>query len=193
MAWIKIGKNKAAKELKKIIGEEDVPQFPQVVTKVLELLRNPEADFGEIAEHLMWDPAMTLKVLQLANSSAYGASRPIQDVQHAIGFLGRSVLEQIVLGVAVRGALPRGDAPGFESRRFWVTSAYRASLAKSLARELHPSGEAISFTAALLQDLAIPVLAHALPERYGKVLAHWHGDANAQLHALERKASGLES
>jgi len=107
-----------------------------------------------------------------------------------VSFLGRSALEQIVLAMAVKSALPSTRVPGFEPQRFWQTASFRAILAKRIASRLHPASEAESFTAALLQDLAIPVLAHGLTPRYAPILQRWHMGSEAELHALEMDALG---
>ncbi|HPF15672.1 MAG: HDOD domain-containing protein [Planctomycetes bacterium] len=190
MVWSPFGKSKAQKELAKILRGQQIPSFPGIVHKVLELLRDPDVDFDEIVSQLQWDPHLTVQLLKTVNSAAYGLAHPISDVKHAVGFLGRASLEQIVLGLAVRNLLPHGDAPGFDAARYWRTASYRAALARGIAHDLHPAKEAECFTAALLQDLAIPVLVHALPGPYGAVLGRWHGSPEGTLQEMERKALG---
>ena len=190
MRFLGIGKNRAQKELSRIMNGASVPSFPGMVMRVLEVLRDPDAEFSQIAERLQWDPALTFTVLKTVNSAAFGVSTPIQDVHHAVRFLGRSSLEQIVLGVAVRNSLPGAPAPGFDPKRFWAAAAFRALLAKRIATRLHPASEGECFTAGLLQDLALPVLAHGIPDRYGPILNDWHAGSAEHLHRLEQSALG---
>ncbi len=190
MGFIGIGKRKAQKQLQQVLKGQEVPTFPGLAMRVLELLRDPEVDFDRVAEGLQWDPALTVQILKTVNSAAYGVSQPIQDVHHAVRFLGRGALEQIVLSVAVRKVLPATNAPGFHVGRFWKAACYRAIVAKGVAARLHPAQEAASFTGALLQDLAIPVLVHSLSTPYSDVLQRWHGDPQARLHELEKAQWG---
>ena len=95
-----------------------------------------------------------------------------------------------MLAIAVKGALPKQSAPGFEAERYWQAAFFRAGLARVLAERLHPSEQARSFTGGLLQDMAIPLLAHARPDDYGRVLEEWHGTPNSKLFELEKSALG---
>lgn len=183
-------RDRTPRELRAIVRGQDLPQFPEVTLRILERLRDPEADFGQLSECLQWDPGLVLQLMRTVNSAAYGVSARVEDVRHAISFMGRSQLEQLVLALAVKDSLPSRPAPGFERARFWRAAALRAALARALAHELHPARSAEAFTAGLLQDMAVPVLAHARPEEYGQVLAAWHRGEGQALDELEREAFG---
>ena len=190
MALFKRKTSKAERELRKLVGDCEFPHVPQVAMRILQKLRDPEADFDEVSECLSWDPALVVKVLGTVNSAAYGTSTRIDDVRHAVSFLGRAHLEQLVIGLAVKGCLPTGEAPGFSHERFWRAAAMRAALGRCIALELQPARSSEAFTAGLLQDMAVPVLAHALPERYGPILEAWHEDEGVRLSDLEQDAFG---
>ncbi len=183
--WPRKKDNRA--QLSEILGDAPLPTFPGLVLEVLSDLRDPDIPVRRIADRLKSDPSLTLRILKLANSGAYGTRRSIDDVAHAVVFLGRRPVESLVLSVAVRDVLPRAPAPGFDSSRFWRTAARRASAAQALAEALHPRTANISFTAALLQDMAVPLLAHRGRDDYGQVLEHWHhtGDDLASLETSE--------
>ncbi len=177
-------------ELEQILSGVEIPSFPQATMRILGRIRDREASMEEIAEALRWEPGLVVRVLAAVNSAAFGPAQEIRDVAHAASYLGRSQIEQIVLTMAVRDALPSGPAPGFEAERYWLTAARRASLARILADELHPTRAGESFTVGLLQDMAVPVLAHARPDDYGPVLRAWHAQAQPPLEQLEQTAFG---
>ena len=104
------------------------------------------------------------------NSPAYGPRGEIQDVGHAASYLGRAQLEQFVLALAVKDTIPSRPTRGFQPDRYWASAARRAALSRLLADKLHPAKQAEAFTGGLLQDLAVPVIAHARSEEYGAVL-----------------------
>jgi len=172
----------ARPSLQEILGDAPLPTFPSVVLEVLALLRNPDVAVSGIAERIMTDPSLSIRVLKMANSAAFGVQRKIDDVGHAVVFLGRRPVESLVLSVAIRDALPQSPAPGFVASRFWHTAARRAAAAQSLADALHPRTASMSFTAALLQDMAVPLLAHRRVEDYGRVLRHWHSTGGDLAH-----------
>lgn len=183
-------KSKQERQLAKIVKGCEIPHFPELTLRILERLRDPEADFDQVAGCMQWDPGLVMTLLRTVNSAAYGVSSRIEDVRHAISFMGRSQLEQIVLAIAVKDSLPSAPAPGFLAERFWRAAAFRAALARAFADELHPARHAEAFTAGLLQDLALPVLAHARPDDYGPVLEAWHGGDAESLDSLEQSAFG---
>ena len=185
------GRKKPKNPLLEILNGQDPPTFPQGVMKLMRLLRDPDSDIKEIAEALSWDPGLVLRLLKLVNSAAFGVSKPIDSVPHAVSMLGRSQLEQLVLGVAVKECLPRVSNPAFDSSRFWYAAFLRAALARNLADRLHPAASTQSFTGGLLQDMAVPLLVKARGDEYGRVLQDWHGSPRARLHVLEREVLGF--
>jgi HD-like signal output (HDOD) protein len=183
-------KDRAMRKLKDVAELDNVPPFPASVTKVLGKLRNPNCSMAEVAEAVSWDPGLVVRLLKTVNSAAYGLRRNVDNAHHAVSFLGRSNLEAMVLGLAVQDSLPHDPAPGFEPRRYWRTAAHRASLARTLAEKVDPAAQAESFTVGLLQDLAVPLIAHARPDQYGPVLEHWHNSTGESLEDLENEALG---
>jgi HD-like signal output (HDOD) protein len=84
--------------------------------------------------------------------------------------------------------IPSPNGVHFDHRRFWLAASKRASLASLLAERVDPTRRSENFTAALLQDMAIPVLAlRAAP--YGKILDQWH-NSDEDLTDLEMGSFG---
>ena len=190
MGLFGIGKKKATEALEGILQGAEPPSFPALTLRIMSKLRDPDVEFDELSEAIRWDPALTLKLLATVNSAAFAPKRRIDDVRHAISYLGRGQLESLVLAVAVRGALPSPSQPGFEGERFWRTAAHRAALARTLSSRLHPAREGEAFTGGLLLDLAIPVLVDRLGASYSEVLQAWHEDPAAGRDELERARHG---
>lgn len=177
-------------KLRETLGDAELPSFKTVTMETLRKLRDPEASTQDIARLVSSDPGLSVKVLKTVNSAAFGLRRPATDVGHAINLLGRGGVEGIVLGVAVSNALPMGGTDGFDPKSFWGAAARRAATAKALADALDPKSRMVSFTAGLLQDMAIPLLAHNKPG-YGRVLSAWHG-GEVELDEAERSEFGWD-
>ncbi len=184
-------KSVAEKALGKLLAGASPPTFPSLTLRVLREIRDPDATAEHIAEAIQWDPGLVVRILRTVNSTAYGPATPIQGLHHAVAYMGRAEIEQVVLALAVKSALPSTKAPGFEPGRFWTAAARRAALARRMADRLHPSTAGECFTAALLQDMGVPILAHARPADYGAVLQAWHGGEPRRLDELERAALGF--
>lgn len=176
------------RELQSILGEQEIPTFPSAVMRTIETLRQPDSSAADVAEVLSTDPGLTVRLLKLVNSAGFSLSRPVNNVSQAVAVAGYGTVESLVLSVGVTTALPRQQIDGFDQARFWRTSSLRATLARKLATEYHPVDAGLSFTAGLLQDMAIPLLA-AAREDYRPLLVAWH-DGAADLIELEQDRFG---
>ena len=67
----------AASILEKISQADNLPTLPTVAVQVLQLMHSDNASVGEIARVIENDPALTSKILKVANSSLFGMARQI--------------------------------------------------------------------------------------------------------------------
>ena len=172
--FLKSRKTDPKKELKRVLGRYELPSFPGVVLEVLKELRAENAAARSVARILEGDPGMSVRLLKMTNSAAYGSARKTESVQQAIAVLGMSAVESLVLSIGIQTALPTSPAPGFDAKRFWRAAARRASAAQGFAALLHPATRSQSFTASLLQDMAVPMLVDSRGREYGRLLEAWH-------------------
>jgi HD-like signal output (HDOD) protein len=180
-------------ELRRMVGDYELATFPASVMNALAMLRDPDCALGAVADELQMDPGVTVRVLRMVNSAAFGLVNRVSNLHHGITLLGRSRVESLVLSCAVSGSLPNTNvSPGLTHARFWQVCARRACLARHLARQLHPASEAESFTGALLQDVAVPVLASARADEYPQLLERALEDPATSLVVLEREALGYD-
>ncbi|MDD9944929.1 MAG: HDOD domain-containing protein [Myxococcales bacterium] len=173
------------------LAEYTLPSFSGVLMSALEKVRNPDANAAEVAAVLESDPGTSVKLLGIANSACYGLTAPVNSAAHAIALLGRGQVEALLLSVAVGGALPKPTIPELDGHRFWCGAARRATIARSLAQRIDPRRGSESFTAALLQDMAVPLLAEVKGAEYGAVLEAWRQERQ-DLAALERQRFGWD-
>ena len=163
-------------QLRQMAGEFKLPSLPKVAMEVRQLLRNDDSTNKQIGECLKRDPGLTIRVLQSVNSAAGSRQRRISDPVQAIGLLGRANLEYLVLGHATRAALPNPEATGYSEEQFWTIAIQRASLAEHICRAIKPAEAGVAYAASMLQDMAIPVLATVMREKYKPLLEANGGD-----------------
>lgn len=175
--------------LNKVLGGYALPSFSAVVLNVMREIRGEDASASSVARILQGDPGISVRLLKIVNSAAFGSARPTESVQQAVAMLGLSQVESLVLSIGVQTALPSSPAPGFETTRFWRAAARRAAAAQRFASMLHPATRSQSFTASLLQDMAVPMLADSRRESYGELLDAWHRGGES-LDALEQSELG---
>ncbi|MDD9303448.1 MAG: HDOD domain-containing protein [Desulfobacter sp.] len=184
-SFFKVKTNPKAK-LKKILKGYELPSFPAVVMQILQKIRSPYSSAASIAEVLALDPGISVKLLRIANSAAFSPTKRIENLTQAIALVGISQLESLVLGVGVVKGMPKKSCQWHDPSEFWLASAKRAILASDLARLLCPAKESECFTAAFLQDMALPFLACHRSEDYAPIFEKWHMEGG-DLAAIERE------
>ncbi len=173
-------------KLKKILKGYELPSFPAVVMQILQKIRSPYSSISSIAESLSLDPGISVKVLRIANSAAFSPGKKVKNLTQAIALVGISQLESLVLGVGVAKGIPKQSCQWHDPAQFWLTSARRAMLASDLALLLCPAKESECFTAAFLQDMALPFLACHRSDTYDSIFKKWHLEGG-DLAMLERE------
>lgn len=179
------------RELNALLGGYELQSFPTVVMNALGTLRDPQSVIKEIADQIQMDPGMNIKILRLVNSAAFGLVTKVSNLHHAVTILGRSRLESMLLSYAVANNIPpKLDCMGIS--RFWLAAAKRACLAKHIALHLHAATQAESFTAGLLQDMAIPLISQVKGTVYKDLIEKWHTDKYADIDVMEREQFGYD-
>ncbi|MFH2059094.1 MAG: HDOD domain-containing protein [Pseudomonadota bacterium] len=172
-------------KLKEILKGYELPSFPAVVMQILQKIRSPYSSASDIGQSLSLDPGLSVQLLKIANSAAFSPVSRVENLTQAIALVGISQLESLVLGVGVAKGIPKQTCQWHDPAEFWLTSARRAMLAHELAQILCPAKESECFTAAFLQDMALPFLACRRSDDYDLIFKKWHFDGT-DLAQLER-------
>src|SRR3954470_24808472 len=75
--------------------------LPAVAAEILHLTDQPQLDPRAIKKCLESDPALAARVLRVANSSLFGATRQVTDLNQALTLLGVRPLKLLVLGFSL--------------------------------------------------------------------------------------------
>lgn len=164
--------------------------LPAVAMKVLELTDNPQVDVRALKQCIENDPALTTKILRVVNSSLFGLTREVSDLNQALALLGIKPLKLLVLGFS----LPEGLFEGLAAEvlgHYWRHTLTKAVAARRIAETLwnEPGDEA--FIAGLLQDLGILLLIQELGQPYVKCLERTRRQGNS-LPVLETESLGFD-
>jgi HD-like signal output (HDOD) protein/CheY-like chemotaxis protein len=122
-----------------------LPAAPKVFMEVSRLIYNPGSDTRHITELLGSDPALSVKIMQLANSAYFTRGSHIHDIGNAITHLG---LEQVKLLVLASQIFTDAKTDPYVGRL-----QRSALLAATLAAEIS-SHQELEPTAALLANIA---------------------------------------
>jgi HD-like signal output (HDOD) protein/CheY-like chemotaxis protein len=146
-------------DVRTIIGSlGGLPSPPVMYAELVEIAADPRKGEAEAAGVVERDPAMTAKLLQVANSPLFGARRTIASPRQAVGLIGLDLVLTIVLGVETLSRFANGV------NAVSVDALQRSAIAcATVAREIaagHRRGDE-AFTAALLRDVGKVVVALA--------------------------------
>jgi HD-like signal output (HDOD) protein len=146
---------------------EGLPTLPQTVQRVQEAMADAETLLKDIAEIVQQDPPIAARLLQLANSAAYGFLSRVSNVQSAITLLGLRETYMAVLSSAVLDVTAKGQK--FDHEQYWRSSMFAAGAARKIAAACSQGRNPAVFTAGLLSDLGRYALSQAAPARYAKI------------------------
>ena len=156
--------------LKELLSTAQLPALPQSAIRLLELSQNPDNGPAEFAVPIESDPGLTGQVLKFVNSSYFGFSREISSVKLAITLVGIRTIKNFALWSAVFSLMPNPKCGPFDLKSLWQDSLRRGLFARAFGKLLGLKDAEDLFAAALLQDMAVPLLAKEQPQRYLKLL-----------------------
>ncbi|MDY6914372.1 MAG: HDOD domain-containing protein [Planctomycetota bacterium] len=178
-----------------ILRELDgLPMLPAVAASLRKLIvasKAGQSDPGSTEEHFLLligsDPALTAKLLSMANRIRPGGARTAVQAAQLLGF---EVVRSAALAARTAGRPERNDE--WDEISFWRHCLAVALAAESITEALKlPVEPAEVFTCGLLHDLGKLVLRHCMPKTYRRALQAakmHHGD----FADYERQVIGLD-
>ncbi|MCA9103706.1 MAG: HDOD domain-containing protein [Pirellulales bacterium] len=176
-------------DLNQLLSRSQLPALPQSAISILELSKNPDNGPADFAVPIESDPGLAGQVLRFVNSSYFGFSREISSVKLAITLVGVSTIRNFTLWSAVFSLMPNPKCGPFDLKSLWQDSLRRGLFARHMGTALGLRDAEEPFVAALLQDMAVPLLAKEFPQQYAELLAGRDGGA-VQLSVLETERFG---
>ncbi len=154
----------------RIKATRNLPTPKGVALELLKLVRHPEASLGAIAAVVEADPAISTRLLKLANSPHAGACQEVASVNRAVGLLGMKAVTRLALCFSLLHDNRTGRCASFNYDLFWSDSLGRAAAARVLVRRLHLVAPDEAFTCGLLCQIGRLALATVFPAEYGRLL-----------------------
>ncbi len=171
----------------------DLISWPEAAMKVNLLVNDPESSADDIGHAMSVDPALTARLLQLANSAFYGFASEIDSIVKAVTVIGMSRIRDIVLGMSARPAFQDLSNELYSLDDFWHHSLNCAITAKALATELGWRNADSVFVIGLLHDIGRLAVLYALPELSRQAIWEYlEGSDKALLVDVEREILGFD-
>lgn len=161
-------------ELQALVSKmSHLPSLPSIYFKISEALQSPRASSQAIGELVSEDPSLTVKVLQLANSAAFGFQRSVVNATEGVQLLGINCVRSLALAHHLFSAFQNGARSHLPLQQIWDHCLRTASLARRimLAERSEPQLVEQAFTAGLVHDIGKLILAANVPAEYIEVWA----------------------
>jgi putative nucleotidyltransferase with HDIG domain len=143
-----------------------VPSMPAVAVRCLDLLRNKDAKFSDLASTVEKDPLIASRLLKVVNSPMYGGREPITSLENAISRLGMKPFRTIMIELAAREVfVSKSQRIRQMFRGIWEHCLAVGMLARDVAQRLPGAADADAcYLAGLFHDVGKPVVGALLLE-----------------------------
>jgi len=152
---------------------QSVPSFPSAYLEIMKELNSENPSLQVIANIVTRDPGLTAKMLQVANSAAFGLAERVSSPFDAVQFLGMATVRSIALSAHVFANFEKIPIKNFSVKNMWA-EAIRCSQMARVIMQLEAADETSTedaCTAALLRETGKLMLVRNLPQEFERAVA----------------------
>ncbi len=162
----------------------NLPTLPETAQKVLTLTNDPLLSMGKMVEIIELDPAISSKVLSVANSTFFGSSLNVENLSDAVMRIGFDQVHSIAVGISVLSFLgnPRKS---YEYKMLFDHSIAVGLVAEEIAKSVGYRAAEGMMMNGLLHDLGLLVLNKFFPDIFQAIM-DFNGNAGALLESEEK-------
>ena len=143
-------------------GIRQLPARPQVFARLQVVMARPDASAREVARVIAADTALTVKVLQLANSAFFRRARRISNIEQAVQYLGFQTVRNLVMCAEVFSRWPgRMRHAAVDLEDLQMHAQRTAAVAQAITAGAHCCDDTV--LAALLHDIGYWILIQECP------------------------------
>jgi diguanylate cyclase (GGDEF)-like protein len=164
----------------------DLPSPPAIATKIIELSSCETSGLSDVADVVSIDPALSAKLLRMANSPLYIKQRKIENLRQAILLFGLNGTLNIALSFSLKQGVVDDGVSGLSYSLYWKRSIASAMLCQDIIQRLGNTSKDSAFLAGLLQDIGMLALDKAKPDLYKNI--NFKQSNHHSLCELERAA-----
>jgi putative nucleotidyltransferase with HDIG domain len=181
--------------LKEAIRNLDcLPTMPVVAQKILRLPLDTDDGEMKLLRLIEHDPMISARIISLANSPLFGASRQVTSIADAAMILGINRVKSVSVGIAVMSALTRHPIGHLNMQHLWLHSLGMAlamcALANAMPDRLRPPEDEI-FLAGLLHDIGFMVLNYVDPVRSDLLQSRLEAEPGRPINDIEAEVTEI--
>lgn len=179
------------KKLLNIINTLDhLPTLPEIYHQLMNLIEQ-DADFEKIVKVIEQDPAISAKVLQVANSAFFKSHT--SSLKRAAVFIGLMTLKDVVVGSAVFASFEVPAIGCFNPELIWehalVTGRWFGELYELLHDSKPPEDVA---SIGLLHNVGLLLLLQTFPDKFSRLVEEIAANPETDSLVLENEIFGVD-
>ena len=148
-----------------------IPTIPVVAHEILSLIRDDLVAVNKLEKIVQNDPAISAKIMSVANSAFYGYKTPAKTLDNAILRIGFDSVKNIALGISLLTVLGDGkDKRAMDYQRVFNHSVSVGFIAGVLLREFRLDINEEIFINGILHDIGYMVMNRYFPKTYLEVM-----------------------
>lgn len=178
-----------------VISEQlKLPSLPEIALRVREECEKDNTSAQSIADVIAQDPAITVRLLRIANSPMYRSRQSVENLQIAVTRLGLRLVRDLVISLAMKQLYHSTSATVNACfHELWIASVKTATLSRMLAIELRHIENEQAMLGGLIHNIgALPILMMAEeddelfedPHALNQLIRNMQGDVGAYLFRM---------
>jgi len=164
--------------------------LPDICFKVNELAEDSGASTNDFKNLIETDPALSAKLLKIANSAFYSYSTDVADLNRAIMLIGTQGLRDITWSCYAIDEFSQLSSEYVDMYAFWRHSLFVGTVARVLANKCHIIHKDRLFLSGLLHDIGHLVMYQLIPEEMTAIFKRM-ADRNEQAFVSEKSVLGF--
>ncbi|HOT43257.1 MAG TPA: HDOD domain-containing protein [Spirochaetota bacterium] len=170
---------------------DQLPPLPEVASKVINMVSDPDVSFKLVAQEISKNQAMTANILKLCNSAFFSKGKEITSIDRAIVTLGLKEVKDIVLLVAAKPVLDK-PVSGYDLAQgdLWKQGLAVATMSRDIAiAKKRKDLSDIVFTGGIIHNVGKVVIALFVQQAFRQILELVQ-TGNIAFHVAEKEIMG---
>jgi putative nucleotidyltransferase with HDIG domain len=145
-----------------------LPQFPENILSVQQLIADPKSEMTDIARKISVDPALTADLLKVVNSAQYMLAKRVDNIVEAVRIVGIRGIRNLLYSYGTQKVL--GDETA-DKRALWEHSYRAAFYAYNLVKNFRRDRDLLDdgYVAGILHDMGKIIFSTVHPELLKKI------------------------
>jgi HD-like signal output (HDOD) protein len=153
-----------------VAGIHDLPPLPTLVTRLLDMLADPDVDIRQVRQLVEKDQSLVTKLIKISNSALFGGVQRVESIQQALSRLGAKTARSLILSASMQTYFFKHN-PGMRTwgQLLWQHAAECGMAARRIAAATGFDEPELAFVGGVLHDIGKLVIMLASPDAYRQI------------------------